>query len=122
VIEMTNTLWLLVFSAMLAVGQMLFKVVARNMQGASLGDGLLVIAGMPMLYMALALYGAATLLWIWILSRVPLSQAYPWVAVAMAAVPVLASFVFGERVGSSYWLGISLVIAGVGVTQYASVP
>jgi drug/metabolite transporter (DMT)-like permease len=119
---MTNTLWLLVFSAMLAVGQMLFKVVARNMQGVSLGDGLLVIAGMPMLYMALALYGAATLLWIWILSRVPLSQAYPWVAVAMAAVPVLASFVFGERVGSSYWLGISLVIAGVGVTQYASVP
>jgi drug/metabolite transporter (DMT)-like permease len=117
---MTNYLWLVTFSVMLAVGQMFFKVVARSMQGLPLGEGMLAIVGMPMLYFALALYGAATLLWIWILSRVPLSQAYPWVAVAMATVPILAGAVFHERVSPAYWLGIALVMLGVYVTQYAS--
>jgi len=120
VTQMTNYLWLLVFSVMLAVGQMLFKVVARGMQGVPLTDGMLTLIGMPMLYLALALYGAATLLWIWLLSRISLSQAYPWVAVAMATVPILAGAIFHERVSPAYWLGIALVVLGVSVTQYAA--
>jgi len=113
-------LWLLTFSVTLAVGQILFKVVARGMRGVALADGLMRLISMPMFYLALALYGAATLLWIWILSRIPLSQAYPWVALSMAAVPLLAGLVFHERVSPAYWLGIAFVMLGVAITQYAS--
>jgi hypothetical protein len=33
----------------------------------------------PALYAALTLYGFSTVLWIWIMSRLPLMQAHPWV-------------------------------------------
>ena|SRR5713226_2763123 len=117
---MTNYVWLATFSAMLAIGQLLFKQAALTMQGSSVLEGLIKLAQTPVFYLALALYGGATLLWVWILSRVPLSQAYPWVALAMAAVPVLAAIVFHERVGLVYWVGIALVILGVSLTQYGS--
>jgi len=117
---MTNYLWLATFSAILAIGQLLFKEAAFAMHGNSVPEGLVKLASTPVFYLALALYGAATLLWIWILSRVPLSQAYPWVALAMAAVPILAAMVYHERVGLVYWVGIALVILGVSLTQYGS--
>jgi len=72
--------------------------------------------------LALILYAAATLLWIWILSRVNLSLAYPWVAVGMVIVPLLGWLVFGERVGSIFWLGVAFIVIGVGLTQYAASP
>ena len=117
---MSNYMWLALFATMLATGQLFFKKVGLLMRGKPLSEGLLAIAAAPDLYAALSLYGAATLLWIWILSRVTLSQAYPWVALAMGIVPVLAAVVFHERVGGMYWLGIALVVLGVFVTQYAS--
>lgn len=117
---MTNYVWLAVFATMLASGQLFFKKVGLLMRGKPLHEGLVAIALSSDLYAALALYGAATMLWIWILSRVSLSQAYPWVALAMGLVPVMAAMVFHERVGALYWLGIALVMAGVFVTQIAS--
>lgn len=117
---MTNVLWLAIFSAMLAVGQLLFKQAGLGMRGLPLLDGFLAVVRTPAFYAALALYGVATMVWIWILSRVPLSLAYPWVALAMAVVPVLASLVFHERVGPAYWVGIVFVAFGVLLTQYGS--
>ena len=76
----------------------------------------------PLLYAALALYGVATLLWIWILARVPLSQAYPWVAVGAFIVPLLGWWLFGERPAPIFWLGVLLIVGGVAVTQYGSQP
>jgi hypothetical protein len=49
-------------------------------------------------YAALALYGFSTLLWIWILSRASLMQAYPWVAANMAIVRSIGWLAFGGRV------------------------
>jgi drug/metabolite transporter (DMT)-like permease len=81
-------------------------------------DGFLAIARMPVLYAALGLYAAATLVWIWVLSRVPLSQAYPWVAISVGAVPLLAWLVFHERLTSGYWIGLGFIVVGVFLTQY----
>jgi drug/metabolite transporter (DMT)-like permease len=119
---MSDYVWLSVFVTMLTGGQLLFKQVGLAMHGKPFKDGVLAIATAPTLYVALTLYAAATLLWIWILSRVSLSQAYPWVALAMGMVPVLAAYVFHERVGNLYWLGIALVVLGVSLTQYAASP
>jgi drug/metabolite transporter (DMT)-like permease len=117
---MVNYLLLACFTVMIAAGQLLFKRVGLSMSGQSPVEGFLAVARSPTLYAALALYGMATLLWIWILSRVPLSQAYPWVALSIATVPLLAWFVWDEQVGYSYWVGIGLVMAGVFLTQYTS--
>jgi drug/metabolite transporter (DMT)-like permease len=116
----TNFVSLAVVMMALAVGQVLFKWVGLAMRGRPLLDGFLLMARQPALYAALAVYGLATLVWIWILSRVPLMQAYPWVAATTAIVPLLGWFVFGERVGPIFWLGIALILVGMLLTQLAA--
>ena len=80
---MLNYFALGTFAAVLAAGQVLFKYAATAFKTESLAEGLLVLARTPAFYGGVTLYAAATLLWLWILSRVPLSQAYPWVALAI---------------------------------------
>ena len=109
---------LIVFTFTLAIGQVLFKKAGLAMRGVPARDGLLAVAREPALYGALALYGGAVLLWIWILSRVPLSQAYPWVALGVAIVPFLGRCLYGERLAPVFWVGVALIMAGIIITQY----
>lgn len=115
-----NQFYLLGFTVILAGGQVLFKKVALAIAGLAPAEALLVVVRSPMLYGALALYGLATLIWIWILTRVPLSQAYPWVAVGTAVVPFLGWYLFGERIGPVFWLGVALIIIGITFVQFGS--
>ncbi len=114
---MTNTLALLGFTIMLAAGQLLFKKVGLQLQGSQPATAVQNILAAPEIYAALALYGAATILWIWILSRVPLSRAYPYVALGVVLVPLASILVFGERIRPAFWLGAALIVAGIIVTQ-----
>lgn len=120
-VSVTNILSLLAFTSMLAVGQLMFKHVGLSIQGQPLVDGLLMSARQPMLYAALVLYGLSTALWIWILSRVPLAVAYPWVAVGVAIVPILGWWLFDERLNVTFWMGVCFILVGIVITQYASI-
>ena len=115
-----NLVSLSVFTIALAVGQLLFKQVGLAVRGKPLGEAALTLAQAPALYAALALYGATTFLWIWILTRVPLMQAYPWVAAGVILVPLLSGYFFGERVAPVFWLGAGLIAVGLLLTQYAA--
>jgi drug/metabolite transporter (DMT)-like permease len=115
-----DTMSLTLFTVMLAFGQVYFKRVGLTLRGHSGLEAITLVLQEPSLYLALILYGAATLLWIWILSRVNLSLAYPWVALGMVIVPLLAWLMFGERVGPMFWLGVAFIVVGVGLTQYAA--
>ncbi len=119
---MINIFSLAIFSIALAVGQLLFKQTGLAIRGQPLLDAMLSLARQPALYAALTIYAGATLLWVWILSRVPLMQAYPWVAAGMALVPIMAWRVFGERVTPFFWLGVAMILGGIVVTQYAGLP
>jgi drug/metabolite transporter (DMT)-like permease len=59
-------------------------------------------AAMGYFFVALILYAALTVLWVWILSYTPLSRAYPFLALAFALTPALGCLVFAEplRYGS----------------------
>jgi drug/metabolite transporter (DMT)-like permease len=117
---MVSYFWLALYVAMIATGNMLFKHLGLSMQGKPVAEGFLIVARSPTLYAALGLYGLATFLWIWILSKFTLSQAYPWLAVPLGIVPLLAWAIFDERMSPSYWLGIGFVIVGVLLTQHAA--
>lgn len=111
---------LLGISVLLAVGQTLFKVAAlRLRQGPSGAAGLLALAGVPSLWIALALYGGGTLLWIYVLQTVPLSRAYPFMALGFILVPAIAALFFAEKLNLTYALGALLIVAGVVVTARA---
>jgi len=113
-----NLVSLFVVSGALAAGQILFKRLGLSLQGQELISGLLSLARNPQLYLALAIYGFATILWIWVLSRIPLTRAYPWIAATTAVIPLLGWLVFDERVAGQYWIGLLLIIAGLALTQY----
>lgn len=114
---MTNAAILLITVALLSVGQFLFKRAGLAIKGQSLADGLWTLAALPSFYLALILYGFATLLWIFLLSRVPLMEAYPWVAAATVVVPLIGWHFYGERVGPLFWVGLALILAGLLLTQ-----
>jgi drug/metabolite transporter (DMT)-like permease len=116
---MVNTVGLAAFAIILAAGQLLFKKVGLAMRDKPLGYGFAAVAHEPALYAALTLYAGATLLWIWLLSRIPLSRAYPWVSVALAIVSLSSWYLFDERLGPMLWLGIALIAAGVVVIATA---
>jgi len=89
-----TTRWLLltVFCVvLLSVGLMLFKTAAGQLPVVGwvwlTWQGLL---SLPMLS-ALVIYGATTILWVFILRQLPLSVAYPVYALSFLFVPLLAT-------------------------------
>ena len=96
--------------AMIATGQLLFKVTANNLQGPGLAispKALIVLA------IALAIYGVATIAWILVLRQAPLNRIYPLMALSFVLVPLGSRFFLGETIGSQYWLGVALLVAGL---------
>jgi drug/metabolite transporter (DMT)-like permease len=98
--------------SMIAIGQILFKMAATH-ASASTGKPLLEQWVSVPLIVALAIYGLATILWVWVLQHVPLGIAYPVFAMAFIIVPVLAYLFLGEALSSRHFLGGLLIMAGI---------
>jgi undecaprenyl phosphate-alpha-L-ara4N flippase subunit ArnE len=94
--------------ALLACGQVLFKVAAASVQPADWRTWL-----SPALIAALALYGVGTIAWLLVLARIPLSVAFPFYGLSFVFVPVLAWSLLREPVRMSTIAGSLLIIAGV---------
>ena len=75
-LAVSNLIGLVIFTAVLATGQLLFKKAGLSMRGLPLRDGLLNLAQVPAFYAAIVLYALSTFLWVWLLSRITLVQAY----------------------------------------------
>lgn len=111
-----NTVACLFLAASLAGGQVLFKFAAIDIQ-QRVGRSWLSVMWSPWLISALIVYGISTILWLWILAKMPLSRAYPFALLGTAAVPVLANLVFGESLPPLYLAGVVLVLLGLLIIQ-----
>jgi drug/metabolite transporter (DMT)-like permease len=67
----------------------------------------------PFIFSGLILYGAATILWLFILSRVPLSIAYLVQSIAYVLAVFGAYFIFHEPLSPAKIIGVILIILGV---------
>lgn len=111
---------LLAFVLLLSAGQLLFKQTAQSTAALNNISGLLSLASNFWFWLAIGLYGSATVLWIAILQRTPLSVAYPFTALAFVVVP-LASWAFmGESINLGYVAGGFFIIVGIGVIACSS--
>ncbi len=72
-----------------------------------------VIATSPAVLMGMACFGLSAVLWLFVLAKIPLSTAYPFIAVGIIITVVGGRFLFAEPVSLLKLLGIALVIAGV---------
>lgn len=74
--------------------------------------GLKVLANPPILG-GLCMYVMSVGIWLLVLSRVPVSFAYPMVSLGYVVTALAAYFLFGESLTSVRILGIFVIIAGV---------
>jgi multidrug transporter EmrE-like cation transporter len=106
-------LGLLAVIAILVAGQVLFKLSAQQIvldQGPlNLLRSLLSWQFMT----ALAVYGAGTLLWVLLLTSIPLGRAYPFIALSFALLPLVSMLLFEEPLTARYLMGLALLLAGL---------
>jgi len=105
---------LLAYSVALAGGQVLFKLAAlRFSPAARWSDNLLALALNPYLVLAIVLYALLSAVWVWVLTFVPLSTAYPFVALTFVLTVASGALLFGEAVTLRLVLGGLMIIAGL---------
>lgn len=97
-----------------AVGQFVLKLGANQLPaGGGAAGFVLNLLKSPQIYLGLALFGASFVLWVWVLTRLDLSRAYPLLGLSHLIVLFLAFTVLKEPVTSGKLLGTALIILGV---------
>jgi multidrug transporter EmrE-like cation transporter len=71
------------------------------------------IASSPWILLGLTCFGLSAIVWLFVLSKIPLSVAYPFVALGIAITVSAGRFLFGEAVTTARLFGVILIIAGV---------
>ena len=106
----SNHLLALVCVGIVAGGQILFKYTALQLRlaGSPWHPGVLLPASLSLL-----IYGVAALLWIRLLQDVPLSRAYPYMALSFVIVAGAGWLLFREQISGAYVVGLGLVVAGL---------
>lgn len=99
---------------LMALGQLMFKRVGSDLGAVTgLSDGSLRNSTVLVFVAALVLYFGATILWILVLRDLPLSKAYPVMALTYLLVPLGSRFYLGEPLSSDQLLGLALIVGGV---------
>lgn len=103
-----------------AVAQTLFRIgmtrpdVARVLQEPSgLASVARAVALSPYIWSGLFAYGFGTLLWLLVLSRIPVSLAYPFVALGIILTTLSGMLLLGEQVSRMSMAGIGLIAVGI---------
>jgi multidrug transporter EmrE-like cation transporter len=111
---------LVLFSVLLSSGsQILLKYgMTRPAMKIALADkmpliSLQAIATSPAVLMGMACFGLSAVVWLFVLAKIPLSTAYPFVALGIAITVLGGRFLFLEPVSTLKMVGIALVITGV---------
>jgi multidrug transporter EmrE-like cation transporter len=73
----------------------------------------------PRLWAGLTLFGISSLFWMVVLSRVPLSVAYPFVGVSYIAIVLLSRLILHEHVPLLRWVGVLVVAAGIAIIGFS---
>lgn len=109
------TLGLVFFSVGMGVaGQLLMKQGMLSFPGLRLELSLLLkVFTQPYIVVGFACYGVASISWLFVLSRVPVSVAYPMLSLGYAAVALLSWRLFGETLTGQKIAGIIAILGGI---------
>lgn len=67
----------------------------------------------PWVFTGLAVFGISSVFWLAVLSRLPLSLAYPMVSLAYVVVTFASIILFKEHVSIIRWIGVMVICGGV---------
>lgn len=100
-----------------ACAQLALKLgVARPSMAEALQNGaleaVLAAAVSPLIWLGLMIYGLSVAMWLWVLSRVDLSVAYPFVGVSFLITMAFGAFLLDESVTPLRVVGTVLIAGG----------
>ncbi|WP_294533959.1 EamA family transporter [uncultured Rhodoblastus sp.] len=112
--KIDNATWfgLIAVPFVIAVGQILFKMTAVS----NAGQGPLGLLSNVTFWIAIVIYGSATIAWIATIESVPISRAYLFVALTYLYVPLLSWIFLREQVTYRTFAGMMIVIVGIVVS------
>jgi drug/metabolite transporter (DMT)-like permease len=99
-----------------ASGQLMFKGASRSLPPFSeLGVGklLLTMFTTPLILCGFACFFISSLLWIVAIKHVPLSVAYPMVALSYVIIFTGSALLYGEAISWRHWGGAGLIVSGI---------
>jgi drug/metabolite transporter (DMT)-like permease len=106
-------LLLIVLSVSLStVAQLCLKLGVRDVRQSGLGSVMLGYMTSPFVIGGLALYGLGAIVWLFVLSRVELTAAYPLVGMGFILTMLIGIFCLGETVNVMRVGGTLLIAAG----------
>jgi hypothetical protein len=113
-IRQSDILLLLIYAALTATGNLVLEAGASRLTSTD-GPLATVIAALSngRLWIGLGLYGCSFLLWLWLLSFIPLRFAYPISATSLVIAPLLAGAITGDFPQARYWIGLGFVVGGL---------
>lgn len=103
---------LLATAVLSASAQLCFK----KGSGGGQGGGLLRILDQPWLLLGIILMVINVLAFTWVLRKVPLTAAMPFVAMVYVLVPLGARYFFSERLLPRFWIGVLFIGGGILLT------
>ena len=115
--QLHHAFFLFVFASGMAAGQMLFKLVgirySTTFSQQGFFPGLLAMAGDSLFWFACVLYCALTFFWIWLLSFLPLSKAYPATFFSLIIVSACGFYFLNEPVSLRLLAGLVFMCLGI---------
>ncbi|MGF6353648.1 drug/metabolite transporter (DMT)-like permease [Paenibacillus sp. 4624] len=103
---------LLVNVVFLTSGQVLWKMSVRNIGNFNLSSLFSVLLS-PYFIMGGFLYVMATLIWIYLLTKLPLSTLYPMQSLAYVFGLLAGYFIFHEFISFQKIIGVAIILIGV---------
>ena len=110
---------ILVSVALSALAQIALKygmsslTVQKSIKTGLPGDMVINIASSPMVILGIGLYFGSMLIWLFVLSKVDVSYAYPFVALGFVFTALLGRWVFHDEFSVSKIIGTLLIVCGV---------
>lgn len=98
---------------LLVGGQTLWKIGLQRHHISGLRS-LLETMVSPWIVAGIAVYAIATVVWIYLLSKMPISLLYPLQSLAYVTTVFVAIYVFHEHVSVSRWIGVAIILVGTG--------
>lgn len=110
---------ILVSVALSSGSQIILKkgMIAPGMQSSLQSGDLMAIAlaiiTSPLVIGGLFCFGLSAIVWLFVLSKVPLSSAYPFVALGIVVTVAAGMTMFGETVGVAKAIGVGFIVLGI---------
>jgi drug/metabolite transporter (DMT)-like permease len=107
---------LLLFSIGMGSGQLLFKYSAVRHASSPEAPPLSRLFALALdwpFVLGIFLYVALTAYWIWLLTFLPLSRAYPFTIVSIVVAALGSSWLFDEHLGPSFFIGFLMIAIGL---------